>query len=193
MKTQDSYDKIYLIMKYIDYFFQKWRFKMVSSYIKKYDKILDIGCNQGEFFEYYKDIQGIGLDPNLNAKITKDRYCLLPGTLSENRDIDTNFDNVVILAVFEHLSEKQRTSLAKDIYTIMKPGGLVLLTVPHPCVDIILWVLLKLKLIDGMSLDEHCGFSPKNVTTYFEGPLFKKVSHHTFQLGLNNLFVYSKI
>ena len=58
-------------------------------------------------------------------------------------------------------------------------------------VDTILDVLAFLKLIDGMSLEQHYGFEPGDTPGIFEGLLELRVDR-SFQLGLNRLFVFEK-
>ena len=96
----------------------------------------------------------------------KNNFQLFPGTLSDNSQFDKDFDVVTILAVFEHLSSEQKKTIVYDIHSVLTQDGLVLLTVPSPFVDIILFVLLKLRLIDGMDVDQHHGFKPKDVLSY---------------------------
>jgi hypothetical protein len=74
----------------------------------------------------------------------------------------------------------------------LKPGGRIVITVPSPRVDAILHVLLKLRLIDGISAHEHYGFEPGLTPQVFPAPRFRLVRRQTFQLGLNNLFVFEK-
>jgi len=50
-----------------------------------------------------------------------------------------------------------------------------------------------LRLIHGMSLEEHYGFKPEHTEQIFSVPQFKLLHKSTFQLGLNNLFVFEKI
>lgn len=57
--------------------------------------------------------------------------------------------------------------------------------------DILRWLSAS-KLIDGMSLEEHYGFEIENTVELFCEPLFRLAHRSTFQLGLNNLFVFER-
>jgi hypothetical protein len=59
-------------------------------------------------------------------------------------------------------------------------------------VDTILGVLGRLRMIDGMSLDEHYGFDPGRTEAVFAPPAFRLAVRRRFQLGLNNLFVFER-
>jgi cyclopropane fatty-acyl-phospholipid synthase-like methyltransferase len=52
-------------LKAFDYYLQKRRFRAADKYIIPGSRLLDIGCNQGEFFVYlkHKSITGTGIDP----------------------------------------------------------------------------------------------------------------------------------
>ncbi len=43
-----------------------------------------------------------------------------------------------------------------------------------------------------MALEEHHGFDPGKVIPLFESVGFRLAVHKTFQLGLNNVFVFTK-
>jgi hypothetical protein len=68
----------------------------------------------------------------------------------------------------------------------------VIVTVPSPRVDDILGVLTRLRLVKGMSLEEHYGFDPAQTESVFSPPRFRVAHRGRFQLGLNNLFVFEK-
>jgi hypothetical protein len=72
------------------------------------------------------------------------------------------------------------------------PGGRVVLTVPSPVVDRILDVLVFLRLVDGMSLEQHHGFEASETPTLFEREGMTMTLHERFQLGVNNLFVFQR-
>jgi hypothetical protein len=82
--------------------------------------------------------------------------------------------------------------MSHGFYNLLKPKGRVIVTVPSPQVDYILEILLKLKLIDGMSLEEHYGFKPSDTEIIFSKG-FKLIKKKKFQLGLNNLYVFEKV
>ena len=59
--------------------------------------------------------------------------------------------------------------------------------------DTILEVIKRLKLIDGMSLEQHHGFEPRQVLELFRGiDGMNLISQKRFELGLNNLFIIEK-
>jgi SAM-dependent methyltransferase len=57
------------VMKYIDRFLQRERIKKVAPYVESNFKILDIGCNQGELFQFFLQkgisVSGVGIEPTL--------------------------------------------------------------------------------------------------------------------------------
>jgi hypothetical protein len=138
--------------------------------------------------------KGIGIEPLLKNKIVKDNYKIFPdkfpSKLSEVNSI--TYDYITMLAVLEHIPEELYTQLFTESLKLLKPGGTVIITVPSLKVDTILLILSKLKLVDGMSLEEHHGFVPEDTINIFKNPEFKLVKRKTFQLGLNNLFIFKR-
>jgi hypothetical protein len=59
-------------------------------------------------------------------------------------------------------------------------------------VDPLIAVLCRLRLADGMSLDEHHGFDPRTTPRIFRRHGFALEHQRRFQFGLNHLFVLYK-
>ena len=57
--------------------------------------------------------------------------------------------------------------------------------------DPLLNMMKRLRVIDGMALEEHDNFDPHKVPRIF-GDL-ELILHERFQLGINHLFVFQKI
>ena len=184
-------------MKFLDRFLRDWRIKMVKPYVRARDKVLDIGCFDATLFEKLssKPIkESIGIDPLLKELMISEHYTLLPGKFPEDlkERHHSKFNCITMLAVLEHIPKKEQLQLSKDCYAHLEPSGRIIITVPSPIVDHILWVLTKFRLIEGMSLEEHYGFNVDTVPELFDAKQFKLIKHKKFQLGLNNLFVFEK-
>lgn len=95
-----------------------------------------------------------------------------------------------MLAVLEHIPARE--ALARECARVLRPGGRVVITVPKPAVDRILAVLLSLRLIHGMSLEQHEGYDVRRTSPIFEAAGLRLLRRRTFQLGLNCLFVFEK-
>lgn len=184
-------------MKTLDKFIQKYRILVVLKHIENNSTILDVGAYHGELFRTLGDKlrEGVGVEPLLEEKIVSDHFVIYPDEFPFKADTvkSQRYDYITMLAVLEHLPENLYNSLANDFYKLLKPGGRVIITVPSLKVDKILSILSALKLIDGMSLEEHHGYLPDDTVKIFNQPRFELVTRKTFQLGLNNLFVFKKV
>jgi SAM-dependent methyltransferase len=181
-------------MKALDIYLQNVRFKKARKFIRKNDSILDIGADDGVMFDKYGSLisSSVGIEPVLSSPVQKGQHQLLPGYFPDACPPERKYDIITMLAVLEHIPTEVQKNLAHDCSRFLKPGGRIVITVPSPQVDMILDVLGKLKLIDGMQLHEHYGFKPKDTFDIFNIPDLKLLHHSTFQFGLNNLFVFEK-
>lgn len=181
-------------MKPADRLLQRWRIAKARPYIAQGARVLDIGCADGMLFEQMKLCigEGIGIDPALQHPISKGNYRLVPGRFPEDLPDDTPFDTITMLAVVEHLPTECLTQLAQDCAQFLNPGGHLVITIPSPVTDKILDMLRFLHIIDGMSLEEHYGFDPSEVSSVFSAGGLDLIKRKKFQLGLNNLFVFRR-
>ena len=184
-------------MKYTDRLLQNWRITKVRPYIAPGDRILDIGSADGALFSALGksvNTKSLGVDPTLKQPLTVNGCTLLPGFFPQAIPQDTGvFDVITMLAVLEHFPEDAYGPLRAGCEQFLRPGGKLLITVPSPQVDHILTALKFLRLVDGMSLEEHHGFEVAHTTHIFPPEMFRLVKRSWFQLGLNNLFVFERL
>ena len=180
-------------MKRLDFIIQSLRIRKALPYIPLRSDILDIGCADGALFRMAgnKLKQGVGVDPGIDREVVCPNFRLLPGTFPESIPAGMIFDVVTMLAVFEHLTMESQVNIVKALPAFLRENGSVIMTIPSPQVDKILDWLKRIGLIDGMELEEHHGFDVQQVhqmmNTDFALARFEK-----FQLGMNNLFVFTK-
>jgi SAM-dependent methyltransferase len=179
-------------MRSLDRVLQNWRARVARPWIPQGAHVLDIGCHRGEFLSSLGARIGpsVGLDPLTEPQATP-RYRLLQQMFTPPTEFpDASFDAVVMLATLEHIRDKD--PLARECWRLLRPGGRVIITVPSNLVDVIVHFLCKLRLADGMSLDEHHGYDPITTPEVFGRHGFALERWRRFQLGLNHLFVLRK-
>ena len=181
-------------MTRLDLYLQRRRIAQAGSFLTQGARVLDIGSAEGALFEAVNFLiaGGLGIDPTLRQPVEREKYKLIPGFFPQDMPRVEPFDAVTMLAVLEHFPETAYAGLAEGCRRFLKPGGKVIITVPSPRVDRILAVLQKLRLVHGMSLEEHHGYEVRQTAEIFCPPHFRLVCHRTFQLGLNNLFVFER-
>jgi 2-polyprenyl-3-methyl-5-hydroxy-6-metoxy-1,4-benzoquinol methylase len=182
-------------MKAIDRYLQDVRMGRAKKYVRENDTVLDVGSADGIMFEKWRDLikSGVGIDPKLPARIETGLYTLLPGYFPDTCPAGLTYDVITMLATLEHIPPGAHATIAEICSRLLNKNGRVIITVPSPRVDYILNILKRLKLIDGMSLEEHYGFDPEQTQQIFSGKYFRLLDKRKFQFGLNNLFVFEKI
>jgi len=179
-------------MKPLDHFLQRWRLNKARSYVNG-KSVLDIGSYDGALYRLLPDIMYyFGVDPAVASEKREPNYNLARGFFPAQVPDNLRFDVITLFAVLEHILVAEQRPLARNCYAYLNSGGYVLITVPSPVVDLILYFLKFLRLIDGMSIEEHYGFDMRQTPDIFQSAGFRLVKHETFQLGLNNLFVFVK-
>jgi 2-polyprenyl-3-methyl-5-hydroxy-6-metoxy-1,4-benzoquinol methylase len=180
-------------MKWLDRFLQRYRIRKAAPYILPGKSVLDIGCHDGSLFRELGEriSRGVGIDYLNDPSWPEGGFQRIVGSFPDDVPEGEEFDVITMLAVLEHFSADRVETLPGHIAGCLKPGGLLVITMPSPVVDNILAVLKYLRLIDGMSLEEHHGLTLDSVLTAF-AKYFKLKVRQTFQFGLNNLLVYQR-
>lgn len=104
----------------------------VNQYIKPFKNcnLLDIGCGNGHFLEYYpKDINYYGFDLNQNyINDAKEKYAnrghFICGTADQYNFTDNlQFDIITANAIFHHLTNDELEIVFKNASKVLKKGG----------------------------------------------------------------------
>jgi SAM-dependent methyltransferase len=172
----------------------QWRVMMVEIFQRslnviesksnyKRGALLDIGCGYGFFLEKarQKGWRVFGIEPCDHARAyAKSRALAVEaGNLFYQKYVDETFDVVTLFYVLEHLPEPLR--YLKEIYRILKPGGVLLVRVPHttPIVKILKSFGIRNRLYDVPS--HLSDFSPRTMAMVLEKTGFNDI--HTFPGG----------
>ncbi len=176
-------------------FFSNCRFNKIAKYIPKNSKVLDLGCGYNGFFlikNRNRILSGIGVDISVNENVTDSKIKLVKSDLNQNLPFNTaSFDLVVSLANLEHLENPQLNS--KEIFRVLKPGGILLLTTPSTYAKPVLEFLsFKLKIINEDEIRDHKNyFNKERLVDILKKSGFSFVKHRYFQLFMNN-FIYAR-
>lgn len=108
-----------------------------TKFIKeKGAKILDFGAGSGAFLKTiyelgYKNIYGLDIDNYLdkNIKPLVKELKLADASFDKFDWPDNNFDAVTAWEVFEHLENPHHA--VREVHRILKPGGLLLMSIPN--------------------------------------------------------------
>lgn len=131
--------------------------------------------------------QGIGLDLSITEEKFENITMFVEDFEKGVKNIPPNsVDCVLSLAILEHLHNPKL--YLEDIYNVLKPGGVLLLTTPSPYSKPVLEFLSRqLKLIDRKEIDDHKHyFSLKELQDYGKLVGFKEVTMEYFELGMND-------
>jgi ubiquinone/menaquinone biosynthesis C-methylase UbiE len=138
-------------------------FFLFENYLKPGDKLLDLGCGNGRWFKLFKtyNIDYIGVDSSKSLiDIAQKNNPEAKFQVEEGLNLsfpDNFFDKIYSIAVFHHIPSKEfRLKFLKEIKRVLRPGGLLVLTVWkfHDSKEI--YLLIKytiLKLLGKSKLD----------------------------------------
>lgn len=179
----------------LEYLLREWRFIKVVKYIKNGSTVADLGCGyEGKFLQKIsKKIKyGMGFDISL-------KHTSLPNNIVfKKADLDEKFDNneklfdyVTALAVLEHIEKPEK--FIKNIKTILKKGGRLIITTPHRRGKFLLELLSKgLGLISKYEIVDHKNYYDEHsIKKLFKLTKLKVEKVETFEFG-HNLFCIAR-
>jgi ubiquinone/menaquinone biosynthesis C-methylase UbiE len=138
-KTKQDYDRI--AQEFSVTRLQVWKETefLFDDYVMPGDKVLDLGCGNGRFFEFLKDkdIDYIGVDFSEKLiEIAKEKYPKIKFQVADALNLpfpNNYFDKIYSIAVLHHIpSEEFRMQFLKEARRILKPNGFLILTVWKP-------------------------------------------------------------
>jgi len=181
-------------LRSVDRLIRSLRIRQVSRFLPEGARVLDVGCHDGALFARYADriSLGVGVDPSLMASSRRGQFRFYADAFPSRRLRDEQFDVITLLAVLEHVETDDLVAWRDACARLLEPGGVIVATVPSPQVDNILQTLMKLHVIDGMSVHEHHGLDPADVPAVFDGATLSLIARRRFELRLNNLYVFRR-
>ncbi len=134
-KTKEGYDKIAEEFSTTrEEVWEEMNF-LFDDYVIPGDKILDLGCGNGRFFELLedKDVNYIGVDFSEKLiEIAKKKYPKVKFQVADALDLpfpNNYFDKIYSIAVLHHIPSKElRLQFLKEARRVLKPDGFLILT-----------------------------------------------------------------
>ncbi len=183
---------------FLESFLSKKRANIVNRLIPishRSGKILDIGSGtyplfllNTDFAEKYgiERITTQEINQLHNQKIYIKNYDIEKETTIPYND--NYFDILTMLAVFEHITTNNLILVLKEIYRVLKPGGIYIITTPTPVANVILTIMAIFKLINSDLFDEHHDvYTHKKVASllYSAGFQKEKMCFGSFEIYMN--------
>jgi SAM-dependent methyltransferase len=170
----------------LDLFLAKKRCKTANRQIMlagKTGRILDIGCGLYPLFLTTVNFaEKYGMDttvsPDSCGEFKSKNIILVKGEIGDGKPLafdDEFFDVVTMLAVFEHIEPGKLAGVHREIYRILKPGGLFFMTTPAVWTDGLLRFLAGIGLISDVEIKDHKGsYNHSMVASILQQAGFKK-------------------
>lgn len=158
--------------------------------------IVDIGC--GSYPAFLKETtfsRKVGLDRALDQRLVEEfaakGLCLIQHDLERDPVLpleNESSDVVMMTAVVEHLRPDTVPLLLSEIFRVLKPGGLCIITTPAPWTQALLGCMAKVRLVSSDEIEEHqASYDCKALRSLLASAGFpaKGLRGGRFELGMN--------
>ncbi len=134
--------------------------KLIPSRLRN-GRVLDIGCGSFPYFLAHTSFQEkfaidqIPLPQSTASELKIESYTLDLEVKPRLPFEDNFFEAVTLLAVVEHLDPSLMAVLFKEVYRVLKPQGMVILTTPAAWSDGLLKFMARISLVSAEEIHEH--------------------------------------
>jgi len=167
--------------------------KLIPSTLRA-GRILDIGCGTYPYFLAHTSFaEKFAIDqlplPQQTASELKIESFTLDLEVEPRLPFENDyFEAVTLLAVVEHLDPALMAKLFREVYRVLKPGGMVILTTPAAWSDGLLKFMARINLVSAEEIHEHAyAYTLPLIGWYFGQAGFEmtKTKFGYFELMLN--------
>lgn len=154
--------------------------------------LLDVGCGTGELAHDIDPTQYLGIDRDEESIVIARRkfpaHRFLPLAEFSASPRTSQFDQIVGLAVIEHVDDPQQW--LAWLRTLLKPGGRIILTTPHPSMRRLHEFGARIGLFSREGAKEHRELIDRHRMAQLAGASgFRIRDFRRFLSGCNQLFV----
>jgi len=113
----------------------EYDYKMIlNTLFKNCKKILDIGCGRGNFITFAnknKKMYGIDINKDVIKFCLNEKLNVKFGSTTKIPFRDEFFDGIYCSHVIEHLDRDELIKASKEIYRVLKKGGICIIITPN--------------------------------------------------------------
>lgn len=174
------------------------RLSMAAKYIATNDVVLDFGCGVQQYLlNWGKDKFRLGYGLDYDVKDSQRGNIQLINYKFQGRlpFEESFFDKVFLLAVLEHIEEKDAPGLFSEFSRVLKTNGRIIITIPTLRGKAVLELLaLKLRILSFEEISDHKHYySGREISDLAAANRLRMVCGKLFQLGMNSLYVLEKV
>jgi len=157
-------------------------------------RILDVGCGTYPFFlSQIRFREKFSVDQVAMDAAVATQFAITHRTMDLKADIGLPFDSntfnvATLLAVIEHVAPEVAINILREVYRVLVPGGIVILTTPAAWTDKLLRLMARTHLVSPEEIHEHAFVYRQSTLGCCLGqagfPL-QKLRAGTFELGMN--------